>query len=42
MWLGKNTKTNPLANIERRQLIQSLFPERVKRRIEASDDLDES
>ena len=38
IWVRKNTKTNTLINQERWQLIQSMFPERVQRRLSGLDD----
>ena len=41
VWVRKNTKTNTLVNQERWALIQSLFPERIKRRLEGLDDIED-
>ena len=41
VWVRKNSKTNTLVNQERWALIQSLFPERIKRRLEGLDDIED-
>lgn len=42
VWVRKNMKSNTLINKERWELIKRLFPDRVKRRLEGGDDLEES
>ena len=42
IWVRNNTKSNTLINKQRWELIKSLFPERVQRRLNGCDDLESS
>ena len=42
IWVRKHAKDDQLVNKQRWELIKSLFPERVQRRIDGGDDLESS
>ena len=42
IWVRRNAKNNTLVNQERWALIQSMFPERVQRRLDGLDDVEDN